>query len=198
MSIASLRIFLDGAERLEGLPRRRKRSHGSLLADPRRTTRGRRRVLPKGPLVQLRVDLCVHVATPTLGVHRRDAHLPDAGAAPTRPRSSRQRLASPHRHGRHVGAREGPPEHRLGEHEVYLAGTEQLAAAERRHVLVEVERVGAAQEERVARIACAEDVGDADRRGGGELRQRAVGGDDAGRRRLLLGRDAAPVVVRET
>ena len=76
-------------------------------------------------------------------------------------------------------------------------GSEMSAAAERRHVLVEVERVGAAQEEGAARIA-AEDVGDADRRGDDELRQRAVGGDDAGRRRLLLRRDAAPVVVRET
>ncbi|XBI02117.1 hypothetical protein VPH35_130728 [Triticum aestivum] len=197
MSISSLLILFDGAERLERLLRRRTCRHGSLLADFRRITRGFHRVLPESPLVELRVNLGVHVATPALGVHRRDPHLPDAGAASTRPRSRRQRLARAHRHGRHVGARQGPPEHRDGEHEVYLAGTELLAAAERRHVLIEVERVGAAQEEGAVRIA-AQDVGDADRRGGGELRQRAVGGDDAGRRRLLLGRDAAPVVVRET
>jgi hypothetical protein len=126
---------------------------------------------PKSSLVELLVDFAA--AAPA----RRDAPLLHSKAArepTTRPRRPRlQSIARPHGERGHVGGREWPAEHRRREDEVDLPGPEQLVAAERRHVRVEVERVGTAHEE-PARIIAGEHVGDGDA-GGWKLPQRAGG-----------------------
>ncbi|PAN04488.2 hypothetical protein PAHAL_1G069900 [Panicum hallii] len=184
-------FFLDDAQR--PLQPRRRRRRGELLVPPRWAQRHPE--LPQRLLVELLVEEDVVLAAFVhLLAHRHDAHglLLAAAAAkgtaapPVTPPlgAGRQRRARAHGQRGHVGRRQRLLEHGLREHEVYLPRPEQVAGGQRRRVPVEVERVGVAHEERLRRVAAAaEHVGDAGRRGGRELLQRAVGGDEPGRRR---------------
>ncbi|RCV05084.1 hypothetical protein SETIT_1G053600v2 [Setaria italica] len=185
---ASLSVLSDHAQR--PLQRRRPRlsrgRRGDLVAAPRLTRcRGE---LSERLLVQRLVEhALVHAALAILSQQdRHDAHLlplPLLAGAPPR-LLGRERGDGARRQRGHVGARQRAPEHRHREHEVHLPRPEPLGGGKRGRPLVEVERVGVAHEEgRRRAAAAAEDVGDGGELRARELLQRAVSGDDPGRRR---------------
>uniref|UniRef100_A0A8R7UUB8 Uncharacterized protein n=1 Tax=Triticum urartu TaxID=4572 RepID=A0A8R7UUB8_TRIUA len=185
--LESVSSLLDDAQSpLQPQPRPRGELPVALL---RRTHRHRE--LPERPLVKLLVEHDVLAVFHLILVHRHEAQVLGLAAAPLRPLGG-DRGTRPHGERGHVGARERPPQLRGREQEVYLSRPEELVGGQRRWGLVEVERVGVAHEEGGG--LAGENVGDGDSGAGRELLQRAVGGDDPDRPRMVwLLREGASV-----